>query len=74
MIFIGQARLSAFAAKERTGSRASRSARRTPRNAESFSSWSVMEGSMWKEKRLSSASTASADAISARAVIASCRS
>ena len=74
MTFIGHARLSAFAAKARTGSIASLPARRTPLNAPSFSSWSVIDGSMMKVKRLSSAAAASAVPIAARCWMASCRS
>ena len=64
----------AFAAKARTGATAARPALRMPRKAASFSSWSVIDGSMWNVKRLRSTSTASDVPISDRALMASCRS
>ena len=71
---IGQARLSALAANARTGSMASRPAATMPSNAASFSSWSVIDGSVAKVKRFRSASTASADFSLQSSAIASWRS
>jgi hypothetical protein len=67
-------RLSAFAQNSRIGSNAGSPTATIARKALSFSSWSVIDGSIAKVKRFKSAAAASAFAIFDSASIASCRS